>query len=69
LSFTGDEEAEQAGIVGAVAQLLLDAGDHLWGCTECHRPFVATRQQAYCSPKCSQRVRNRNRPKRPRKRE
>jgi hypothetical protein len=54
--FQGDE---RAGILGAVAQLVIEEGDLLRSCRECGRPFVRVRRQEYCSVACSQRTRNR----------
>lgn len=43
----------------AIAEWLEALGDRFKGCPECKYPFVAVRRQAYCSDKCSQRVRTR----------
>jgi hypothetical protein len=50
---------EKDAILGGVVNLLFQAGEHLRACVECHRPFVARKRQIYCSPQCSQRVRDR----------
>jgi hypothetical protein len=50
---------EKDAILGGVVNLLLQAGEHLRACVECHRPFVARKRQIYCSAPCSQRVRDR----------
>jgi hypothetical protein len=47
-------------IIAAVARLLVEHGEKVRAC-ECGTIFVANRQQAYCSPQCSQRVRNQRR--------
>lgn len=52
---------EREVILAVVGRLLLDHGEKVRWCPECHRPFVATRRQAYCSTRCSQRVRNQHR--------
>ena len=54
---------ERTGILSGVAQLVLAVGGHLRACADptCGRPFVATKRQAYCSTKHSQRIRNRKR--------
>jgi hypothetical protein len=52
-------------ILGSVLTLLLQAGDALRACATCGRPLVARKRQIYCSPVCSQKVRDRNRPLRP----
>jgi hypothetical protein len=57
--FLGDE---RAGVLGAIANLVLEAGDRLRACRECGDPFVAREnRQHYCTPACSQRTRNRRR--------
>jgi hypothetical protein len=48
-------------ILAAVGRLLLDHGQKVRWCPECGVPFVSTRRQAYCSVRCSQRVRNQRR--------
>ncbi len=59
--FGGDETAS---ILGGVANLIVEAGEHLRTCLECKTPFVASMKQArYCSASCSQRARNKRRPK------
>jgi hypothetical protein len=54
---------EMAGILSAVAQLVVEVGEHLRTCADpkCGRPFVAVKRQAYCSVQHSQRVRNQKR--------
>jgi hypothetical protein len=57
--FLGDE---RAGVLGGIANLVLEAGDRLRACRECGNPFVAKEnRQHYCTPACSQRARNRRR--------
>ena len=51
-------EQEEEGIVGAVADLVLTAGECLRSCSECRKLFVANRKQRYCSPAHSQKARN-----------
>jgi hypothetical protein len=51
-------------ILGGVFNLLLQAGEALKACVECRRPFVARKRQIYCSPNCSQRVRDRRKRRR-----
>ncbi len=43
----------------ATADLLEKVGDRIKRCPECGRLFGAVRRQAYCSPRCSLRVRTR----------
>src|SRR5262245_44348816 len=57
----GGEEREV--ILRGVLILLLQAGDILKACAECHKPFVAVKRQIYCGQVGSQRVQNRKRPK------
>ena len=42
----------------AVAEILVEGGHRLWRCVNCERPFIKRKKQAYCSPKCSQKVRS-----------
>jgi hypothetical protein len=50
---------EPAAILGAVANLLVEAGEHLRQCPGCGKPFVPLfRQKRYCGSSCSMRVRN-----------
>jgi hypothetical protein len=57
--FLGDE---RAGVLGGIANLVLEAGDRLRACRQCGGPFVAKEnRQYYCTPTCSQRARNRRR--------
>jgi hypothetical protein len=52
----------------AVKNLILQAGHRLLACPACGTPFISVRKQEYCTPRCSQRTRNKNRvDKRPRK--
>lgn len=65
LAFLGDERTD---VLGAVATLLLKAGDRLRACRQCRSPFVAREnRQRYCNALCSQRMRNTRRKPRPRK--
>lgn len=66
LVFEGEERAD---IIGGVANLiLLQAGKRLHACLYCKAPFVSKEnRQRYCTPTCSQRMRNRRRKPRPRK--
>ncbi|MDO8475060.1 MAG: hypothetical protein Q7W02_02495 [Candidatus Rokubacteria bacterium] len=54
---------EMVGILSGIAQLIVEAGDRLRACQDpaCGTPFVATKRQAYCTTKHSQRVRNQKR--------
>jgi hypothetical protein len=57
--FLGDE---RAGVLGGIANLVLEAGDRLRACRQCGDPFVAKEnRQHYCTPACSQRARNQRR--------
>jgi hypothetical protein len=57
--FLGDE---RAGVLGGIANLVLEAGDRLRACRQCGDPFVAKEnRQHYCAPACSQRARNQRR--------
>src|SRR5262245_26943841 len=49
IRFEGDE---RAGILGAMAQVIQAAGEHLRACRQCGLPFVAAKRQEYCSPSC-----------------
>jgi hypothetical protein len=57
IAIDGDEKA---GILGGIAQLVVEAGERLRACQDpqCGRPFVATKRQVYCITKHSMRVRN-----------
>ena len=57
-----DDEKSQT--LDAIAEVLMSAEDRLRLCEECNIPFIPTRRQAYCHPRCSQRARDRNRPPR-----
>jgi hypothetical protein len=61
IQWQGDEHAA---ILNGVVNLLLVAGETLRACAECERPLLARKRQIYCSPACSQKVRDRNRPPR-----
>jgi len=53
---------ETASVLGGVANLIAEAGEHLRACLECGAPFVAAMKQArYHSSSCSQRARNKRR--------
>jgi hypothetical protein len=57
--FGGDEAAS---VLGGVANLIAEAGEHLRACLGCRKAFVASAKQArYCSQSCSQRARNERR--------
>jgi len=58
IRFEGDE---RAGIIGALAQLIQAAGEHLRACVECGLPFVAVKRQEYCWSSCAWRTRNKRR--------
>jgi hypothetical protein len=55
------EGDEQTTIVRGIADLVLRAGSRLRLCrnSACGKPFLATKRQEYCTPECSQIVRNR----------
>jgi hypothetical protein len=59
---------EAAAIVAAIGELLVHAGDDLRACPVCARPFVRQGRRRFCSERCSMKVRNDNRPPRPKKR-
>lgn len=52
-------ENEETTILWGIADLILNAGEKLRACPECGKPFVARKRQEYCTPQCSQIVRNR----------
>ena len=42
----------------AVSEILIEGGHRLWRCINCERLFIKRKKQAYCSAKCSQKVRS-----------
>ena len=42
----------------AVSEILVESGHYLWRCINCERLFIKRKRQAYCSPRCSQKVRS-----------
>lgn len=42
----------------AVSEILVEGGHRLWRCINCERLFIKRKKQAYCSPRCSQKVRS-----------
>lgn len=42
----------------AVSEILVEGGHRLWRCINCERLFIKRKRQAYCSPRCSQKVRS-----------
>jgi len=58
-----ESDNEEAVILWGVAELLITAGSRLRSCGGCQSPFVARKRQEYCSPECSQRMRNLRRQK------
>ncbi len=55
----GGPTDEQAAIIGAVVWLIKESGNQLRACAECGKSFVGVKRQEYCSPACSQVLRNR----------
>ena len=42
----------------AMSEILIEGGHRLWRCINCERLFIKRKRQAYCSPRCSQKVRS-----------
>lgn len=42
----------------AVSEILVECGHRLWRCINCERLFIKRKRQAYCSSRCSQKVRS-----------
>jgi hypothetical protein len=42
----------------ATSEILVEGGHRLWRCINCERLFIKRKRQAYCSPRCSQKVRS-----------
>jgi hypothetical protein len=49
---------ERGGIIEAVVWLIEHSGNQLRACPNCGKPFVGIKRQEYCSPMCSQVIRN-----------
>ena len=56
-----DFDGQRRNIKLAILYIVLAAKDSLRLCSECKSPFIPVRRQEYCSPKCSQKARDRKR--------
>jgi hypothetical protein len=53
-----DYQDQSAMILAGVAALIQVHGGRLRGCKKCGAPFLATKRQIYCGPRCSQHTRD-----------
>lgn len=54
---------ERTAVIAAIVHLITQSGNQLRACAECRQPFVGIKRQEYCSPACSQILRNRRKQK------